>query len=224
MFIQSFLKDHLLFLWKQPYCSITGIANKRYHFIRSPPGHLTYDIEVYQEHHLPPLCSLANWWAACGPCPHQVQFSGTSSWMVGMHPELQKDISVFNWTSRLELAMSGLLGIQQQQLGVGSKRLAHLIEEDFAWKSSKFSFPEHFTTRHGFHSKKTFAEKNEQHPHFHIRAFALILVSVSSLLQAQIPSVVWLLQNLWSPGAGPLILSFLEKQYRNMYVSFSSAF
>lgn len=67
----------------------------------------------------------------------------------------QPSTELVGWSS----LMSGLLGIQQKQLGVGSKRPAHLIEEDFAWKSSKFSFPEHFTTRHGFHSKKTFAEK-----------------------------------------------------------------
>lgn len=69
-----------------------------------------------------------------------------------------------------------------------------------------------------FTQKRLFSEQMNSAHTFCFRAFVPVLVSISSLLQAQIPNVVRLPQNLWSLGAGHLILSFLQKQCRTNYV------
>lgn len=111
-----------------------------------------------------------------------------------------------------------LLGIKQQQVRVDSKRTGHLAFERWTLHGKS----EYFTTRMASTKKKTVAKQVNSIYTFCFKAFAPVLVSALSLLQAQISSVVRLPQPP-PAGAGPLVTSCLQKRCRNV-CSFLSTF
>lgn len=176
MFIKSFLKDHLLLCWMQPYCAIAGILIKRHHFTRSPPGHLTYGTDVHQECLLPRFAH----WLTDGQyvgkvligCYSLGQAPGQLGCTQDYRRTCQSSTELVGWSS----LMSGLLGIQQQQLRVGSKRPAHRIEEDFAWKVHCLNTS---LLDMAFTQKRLLLNKWAAPTLFCVGAFALISVSIS---------------------------------------------